>query len=200
MGTYLTVADLKSYVRSELSVDDGWYDAAISTAEGIINNNTGRQFVVASPTVSTARSYMASDGELLMIHDAAAIVSVVDNGVTLTSGTDYQAEPLNGLSYAGETVPYSVLRRLGYYGNRWYSWYAVPNAATVVVTARWGWSAIPAQIVEACKIIAKDVFLQRDVAHGLIGVSDVGGIGTRENRVVVDAIAAYQHPQGIVVG
>ena len=125
MGTYLTVADLKSYVRSELSVDDGWYDAAISTAEGIINNNTGRQFVVASPTVSTARSYMASDGELLMI---------------------------------------------------------------------------PAQIVEACKIIAKDVFLQRDVAHGLIGVSDVGGIGTRENRVVVDAIAAYQHPQGIVVG
>ena len=55
---YLTVDELKLYVRSEIAVDDAFYEAAINTAETIIDNTTGRRFEVASPTVSSARSYI----------------------------------------------------------------------------------------------------------------------------------------------
>ena len=197
---YLTVDELKLYVRSELAVDDAFYEAAINTAETIIDNTTGRRFDVASPTVSSARSYIPSGGCIQFIHDCVSIVSVVDNSATLISGTDYQAEPLNGLSDIGASVPYYALRRLGYYYRKWFNWYGIPGAPTIVVTARWGWPAIPPEIREACKIVAKDVFLQRDVAHGLIGVSDVGGIGARLNPQVRDTLYSYAHPSSIVVG
>ncbi len=196
---YVTVQTLKDYCRNEIPVaDDTFYEAAINTAEMIVDNACSRKFIVAELVTSTARSYMPSDGNLLLIDDAAAIVSVVDNGVTLTSGTDYQAEPLNALSDAGEATPYYVLRRLGYYYQHWYNQFSVPGAATIVVTARWGWTAIPSMIVESCKIIAKDVLLQRDTTgFGLVTVTEAGGVGTRENWIVRKAIQAYGHPNSV---
>ena len=197
----LTVAELKTYVRSELLTEDSIYQAAIDTAKAIVNNATGRNFVVADPAVSTARSYRASNGVIQLIHDAAAIVSVTDNGTTITSGTDYQAEPLNGLSDTGESVPYYALRRLSYYGLRWYNWYGLPGAASVVVTARWGWPAIPPLVKESWKIVAKDVFNQRNTSgFGLVAITEAGGVGTRENRIVQEMVTAYAHPGSIVVG
>lgn len=196
---YLTETELKSYVRTEItSADDTAYTAAINTAETLIDNACGRRFEVAAG--STARSYRPSNGSIQFIHDCTAITSVVDNGTTLISNTDYVAEPLNALSDIGATVPYYALRRLGYYYRRWYNWNGIPGSATIVVTANWGWAAIPPQIKETCKIVAKDVFLQRNVSHGLIGVSEAGGVGTRENRLVRETIEAYTHPASIGVG
>jgi hypothetical protein len=198
---YLTVGELKSYVRSELTSDDSAYEAAIQTAELIIDNATARRFIIADPSVSTARVFVPSGGEYLFIDDAVAIVSVTDNGAALVSGTDYQAEPLNALSDSGESVPYHTLRRLGYYYSRWYNWYGIPNSATISVTARWGWPSIPALVKESCKIVAKDVFLNRDTAgFGLVTITDAGGIGTRENRIVQQMVTAYAHPRAIVIG
>lgn len=201
---YLSVVELKDYVRSELVVDDALYEAAINTAEMSIDNALGRKMVVVDPAVSTARSFRPSEStslyvptgsDVLYIHDAAVIISVVDNGATLVSGTDYQGEPLNGLSAAGEAWPYYRLRRLGA------CWYQLPSAAAAVtVTARWGWAAIPPQVKESCKIIAKDVFQQRDVRFGLVAVNEAGGIGTRENRVVRDMVQKYGHPNSIGIG
>jgi hypothetical protein len=165
----------------------------------MLDNACGRKFVVA--TTSTARSYMPSGGNLLFIHDCVAITSVVENTTTLTTAIDYQPEPLNGLSMAGESQPYYVLRRLSYYGRKWWNWYGIPGQATITVTAQWGWAAIPPQIKESCKIIAKDVFLQRNTTgFGLVAITDAGGIGTRENRIVNEAIVDYQRADAIVVG
>lgn len=198
---YLTEIELKTYVRSELTTEDSVYTAAINTAEGIFDNACGRRFDVADPAVSTARTYIPSGGHVQLIHDAVAIVSVVDNGALLVAGTDYQAQPLNALSQAGETVPYFALRRLGYYYRRWYNWYGIPNSASITVTARWGWQAIPSLVKESCKIIAKDVFNQRNTSgFGLVAITEAGGIGTRENRIVQEAVTAYQHPWSVVVG
>jgi hypothetical protein len=193
---YVSVETLKEYCRNEIPTDDdSFYEAAIQTAEMILDNATARKFIIADPAISTARTYIPSGGNLLLIDDAVAIVSVVDNGATLNTGTDYQAEPLNALSDAGETVPYYVLRRLGYYYNRWYNWYGVPGAATITVTARWGWPAIPSLIQESCKIIAKDVFLQRSTTgFGLVAITEAGGVGTRENWIVRKAVESYGHP------
>jgi hypothetical protein len=201
---YVTVAVLKDYCRNEIpTADDAVYDAAIQAAEMILDNACARKFIVADAVVSSARSYIPSGGNLLLIDDAVQIVSITDNGATLTAGTDYQAEPLNNLSDAGETVPYYILRRIGYQYNHWYNWYGIAGSATISVTARWGWAAIPAMIVESCKIIAKDVMMNRNsaanggVSFGLVAVSEAGGVGTRDNWVVRKAVDAYRHPNSV---
>lgn len=186
---YLTTAVFKTYLRSELTLEDTAYEAAINAAELWLDNKCQRRFEVASAT--TARVFTPLSTSVLPIHDCTAVTSVVDNGTTMVAGTDYQLEPLNGLTNAGDATPYYKLRRLNGY---WFSW---NNKATTTVTATWGWAAIPLSIVEACKIVAKDFFEQRDVSHGVIGVSDAGGIGTRENRLVQDAIRQYSHPNTI---
>ena len=186
---YLTTAVFKTYLRSELTLEDTAYDAAINAAELWLDNKCQRRFEVASST--TARVFSPLSGQVLIIHDCTAITTVVDNGTTLVTGTDYQPEPLNAITAAGDPSPYYRLRRLNGY---WYSW---NSKATVTVTATWGWAAIPLSIVEACKIVAKDFFEQRDVTHGILGFSEAGGIGTRENRLVQDAVNQYRHPNTI---
>lgn len=193
---YLTVAELKAYVTSETTSDATIYEEAINTAEEIIDNACGRKFIVAAG--SSARAYMPSCGAVLFIDDCTAITSVVANGATLTSGTDYQAEPLNNLSYGGETVPFFALRRLGYYYRKWDNYYGVPNSATITVTATWGWAAIPAEVKESCKIIAGDVIRQRETTgFGLVAITEAGGVGTKENWVVQKMVRDYTHPRAI---
>lgn len=201
---YLTAATLKSYLRSELTLEDTAYEASINAAELWIDNKLGRRMEVASASsarVFTPRGQGAQSNRgplpqrnstTLFINDCTTITSVTENGTVLVSGVDYQAEPLNGLSDSGEPRPFHILERLnaGYISG----WYTYGKVATVSVNAAWGWAAIPASIVEMCKIVAKDFFEQRDVSHGVIGVSDVGGVGTRENRLVRDAIQQYRHP------
>jgi|GEM_PF-1917683 len=191
---YLTVSTLKTYMRSELQADDAPYEAAINAAELWIDNKTGRRFEVAG--ASTARVFSVRRASpVLYINDCTTITSVVENGTTLVANTDYTAEPLNNLSSAGEPWPYFRLVRPYSY---WYpTTYSASTNARVTVTAAWGWAAIPLSIVEACKIVAKDFFEQRDVAHGLIGVSDNGGVSGRTNNLVKDIVGQYAHPNTI---
>ena len=191
---YLPVATLKDYVRSELQVDDAFYEAAINAAETILDNACQRRFAVYAGGGATARSFPPSGGCNLVINDATTVTTVVDNGTTLTVNVDYRPEPLNNLSTTGEAWPFYRLHRLNYL-----SWYESTPGGLVVVTGTWGWLAIPPQIVEACKIIAKDVFQQRDIRHGLVMVTEAGGVGTRENRIVRDAVHDYAHPNTIGV-
>jgi hypothetical protein len=191
---YLTVADLKAYCRTEIpTVDDSFYDAAIQAAEAWLDQRCGRQFIVA--TTATARSYDAPYcSSQLVIHDCTAVTSIVDFGSTL-SANQYKLYPLSQVSLTGETVPYTSVMRLGAgYEIDWLMW---GQPAQIVVTASWGWVAIPAMIKEACKIKAKEYLMQRDVNFGLVAVSDVGGVGSRENPVVREAVRAYSHPLSI---
>lgn len=186
---YLTVAEEKTYLRSEITVDDTLIEQAINSAETIIDNACQRRFEVASS--STARVFIPSGSTVQIINDCTVIASVVDNGTTLVNNVDYQREPLNGLSATGETWPYYRLRRL----NGW--WYSSTNTATITVTATWGWAAIPPQVKESCKIITKDLLEMRDIKFGLVAITEAGGVGTRENRIVRDMIATYAHPFSI---
>lgn len=184
---YLTVGAFKTYLRSELTLDDAYYEAAINAAEDWIDGRLGRKMIVA--TTSTPRTFRAyGNSRTLVINDCTAVASVTENGSTLPSGTAYELEPLNGLSNAGEVWPYYKLVK------PYNVWFSTTNLASVVVTATWGWATIPTMVYQACQIVAKDYFEQRDVTHGIVGLSDVGGVGSRENRLVRDMITKYRHP------
>jgi hypothetical protein len=111
----------------------------------------------------------------------------------LTAG-QYQLEPLNALTLAGESVPYTSIRRITG------SWNIDPaGEALVSVTASWGWTAIPDRITQAALIIAKEIITNRDeVKLGLVGFSDVGGVTARTNPIVRDTLNHYRRYAGLV--
>lgn len=190
----VTLAAFKAYVRDEAAgLNDTVLQGYIDAASQALNNACQRKWVVASGG-ATPRSFQPHGLScLLPIHDCTTITSVVDNGVTLTTGVDYQPEPLNHLSAAGETVPFHKLMKPSSH------WYSSNGLASVVVTATWGWAAIPFQITQACLVLGKELCNNQDVRFGIVAVNEAAAFGIRQNKVVRDAVEAYPHPNSIGV-
>lgn len=175
-------ATLKVYLRNELaSVDDPFVIVARDTAELLVSTATGRTLTVASG--SSTKTFRPRRGtRRLTIPDAASITSVVEDGVTLVAGEDYVAEPLNGETLTGEDRPTEWLTRIDA------DWYTYDMRSTVAVTASWGWTTIPADIVEAVYLLAKDVVQHRDTQFGGVGgFTDTSAIKIR-NAPLLDEI------------
>ena len=182
MSSYVLIDEFSEYIRDQVAAsDDTVIQAALNSAEEMIEEFCARSFVVAS--ASSARSYSpdAQWSDILRIHDCTSIVSVVENGTTLTAGT-YQAEPLNQLSWSGQARPINQLRR---YGSTWYHNY---GQSTVVVTATWGWSFTPSAVKDSTKIIAKDILQQRNNNSGVAGFGEYGSIRVRMNPIAIDLL------------
>ena len=184
---YLNVDKLKRFIRSQSTDDEGLYAEACLAAEQFLDNECQRSFTLAG-TSATSRSYRPDSygAPTLFIHDCTQITAVVENGTTLTANVDYVAEPLNGLSPAGETRPYDRLTR---YATQWYSNFNLP---TVTVTAKWGWAEYPPGIEFAGLVCAKAYLEARDIRAGLAQFGDVGVAGEREAKAVRDFIREYR--------
>lgn len=185
--------DIKSFVRTALSgVEDDINTNSLNAAIELINTDCNRQFVVAG--TASARVYVPGPTSILRIHDCATITSVVENGATLTAGVHYQAEPLNNLDGSGDYRPFDQLRRAS--GLCWYE--SSTGFATVTVTAAWGWTTIPARVVEAVKILTKDIIDHRDVKFGLAGVTDFGGVRTRQAAIISDLQRRLRREEALI--
>lgn len=187
---YVSVSTFKDYARVETATaDDTEIEAAINAAEQQLDIACQRRFVVASG--ATARLYAPQTLTLLRIHDTTTVTAVVNNGVTVAAA-NYQLEPVNGLTWAGETVPYTQVRLLG--TGEW-DFGDFDGKASISVTGTWGWAAIPAPIVEACKVLAKDILGNRDVRFGLVAVTEAAGISARTNPIVRTAVEQYKRQE-----
>jgi len=183
-GRYLTEEALQAYAHSTAVSDVAEYTAAILTAEQQLDIACQRRFEVAGN--AAARTYRPHRGSnVLWLDDFVTLTSLVENGVTLVSGTDFVLEPLNNLTAAGETRPYD--RAIRYSGN----WYTDGPKTTVTVTATFGWAAIPPGAVTACKVLAKAILEGRDIRFGLAGFSEGGGVSEREAKSVRDFVRDY---------
>jgi len=181
----LDIDVFKAWKRVETSISDASVQAAIDTAEEAIDQHCGRTFVVAG--AAAARVFRAPNDRcsVIDIYDCTTVTAVTDNGSTI-SASNYQLEPLNGLSTWGETVPYTAIRLLG--GGVWSYEY---DKATISITATWGWSAMPARYTEAVKILTADILDNRDIRNGVIGFTDYAGIRVRENPVVSSLLSKF---------
>lgn len=194
---YLTVVSYKSWATDETTSDDTLIEEAINAAEEWIDEHAGRSLVlVDGSTVASARVFRPKPcSDTLLITDCAEITSVVENGVTLVDGTDYIAEPLNGVHVATNSYrPYDALVRLDR------AWYTNGKRATVTVTGKWGWTSIPQVVVTAARILAADWLANRHVRLGVVG-STVDGfsIGVRQNPNVMKAISVIAGRQSVQV-
>lgn len=190
---YVALSTFKAYLENQRSGtgNDDRLQAALDAAHQAIDNACARRFAIASG--SSARVYRpgSTGSRELWIHDCTAISSVVEDGSAL-GATEYQAEPLNGLTWAGESVPYTCLRRTA-----GLAWWWDHDEPTVTVTATWGWAAIPTPVVEACKILAKDIALTREVQFDVANFGEFGALRVRQNPQVNALLLPYRRAEAV---
>ena len=162
---YLTAAQLKAYLRIDLAdvVDDaelaGWVTAASRAVDDATHRQFGQLSVAAGRTYRRAPYYQPRTGLYeLEVDDVQDITAMTIGGLPYaTSGAT--ALPDNA---PADGYPYT---RLGF---------TECPTAPVVVVARWGWTAVPAQVVQACKLQCNRWAARRDSPLGVAGSPDQG--------------------------
>ena len=141
---YVELTELTDYLRNTIVADEVEIQASLLAAENGVNSYCQRTFTV--PTTATTRTFAPANSHSVTVPDIANTTNlvIVDDGSTVAAA-DYQLEIAPGLTgpigIDGRTYPYTRIRRLS-------GWWHVDAEATLSITARWGWPAVPAEVVE----------------------------------------------------
>lgn len=154
---YLTAAEAAEFVRAP-GVDEGDLATWCTAASRAIDKKTNRQF--GKVDALTARTYrrpasydVVSGLWLLEVDDVQDVTGLTVGGVALASS----GATLLPDDAADEGKPYERLGFTDYPGRQ------------VVVSAIWGWSAVPAGVVGACKLQVSRWASRRDSPYGVAG-------------------------------
>lgn len=172
--TYATLNELKGYLSIGTAdvIDDAQLTDALSSACDLIDGYCGRSFATAG-TATSDRVYAPSSSCYVPIDDAAEVTAVATSSAldgdydTAWDAADWQTEPLNGV-IAGRSWPVTTIRAIG--SQR----FAVGSVASVQVTARFGWSAVPASVKQACLIQSARLFKRSGSPIGIAGGPETG--------------------------
>jgi len=127
--------------------DDGTYSMLLDAASRQVEAYCGRQF--NRTLVATQRRFRALDPERLPVDDFHTLTDLaVEIDGTAWDAANYDARPWNGVVNGEPGWPFFDLLAV----NR--SW-PIARRATIYVTAQWGWSSVPAGIVEATLDVAQ---------------------------------------------
>lgn len=185
MSVYVTLPTFKDYCRNQLpTADDVHLQSALDAAEESINEMCQRTFIVAG--AATARSFGIPINESLSIADATTVTSVTVGGTALDP-TTYRLEPIGAVGQSDNTglvTPYTGITNLAYY-------WPPTVLGVVVVTATWGWLATPPKVIEATKILARNIAEKREdrLLSNLNAEDDVAQMLARLRRREVWGIA-----------
>ena len=194
MSDYVTSAALKKTLQltGETYADDD-VAAAISAASRAIDQACGRRFWLDA--IDATRYYERASAVLVVIDDLATVTSIktdpTGEGVfseIWTENTDFVFGPQNA---AADGVPYQTIYSL-YAGS-----YVVPDGYTtsgkyflpsgprrIQVIGKFGWPAVPAQVVTATSILAAR-YLKR-LREAPLGIAGFGMDGTAVRVPKVD--------------
>lgn len=172
---YATRDDLKDQLGLETgdATRDADLDRALKAASRGIDRTTGRRFWLDATAV--ARTYRLdgrvlceSDGDVLLVDDIGTTTGlVVETGTTggggYTAITGYETTPDNALA-DGYAIT-GLLKPHGVWGT---------SSTRIRVTAKFGWPAVPDDIVQACLIQASRLFKRKDSPEGVMGSAEWG--------------------------
>lgn len=170
---YATLAEVKAALRLTDSVDDTLLEKAIESASRRIDGYCGRWFYKTS---STAVNIYPINEYLVAFPDDVSSTSLtikIDTNAdgtyatTLTQGVDYILEPTDA---ALRGYPYTHARMVG---GQTFPLEVTPSFPTVQVTALWGWDAVPADVNQACVLLAMRQFARLNAALGVVGFADM---------------------------
>lgn len=164
---YTTVEALKAHMGNQSVAFEVRADVelAIETASRDLDSWCGRRFY--ADTTATARTYYATDYRCLLIDDAWTVTALTIDGTAVTLG-DYDQWPLNGVVDGIEGWP-TVRLELPRSGDQ-----PTGFANRCVVTAKWGWAAVPKPVESACLLMAAENLKAGEVPFGIGGLGPEG--------------------------
>lgn len=173
---YITLAQLKDYMRVTDSDDDAELSTAISGASRAIDLATGRQFgqVAAAEDRFYETVWDIATGRWLVAIDDLADLT----GFTLA------IDPAGDDSFSDAITEYVFYPRNAVVKGKVYTSVAISRTSDVqplcraqVVKghAKWGWSAVPTVIEEACELQSSRLAMRRDSPFGVAGSPSNGG-------------------------
>jgi hypothetical protein len=188
---YCTLAQLKAALRITDTLDNDMLEVAIESGSRQIDGYCERVFYSTSAT----RIYAPQNIYMVETDDIVSVTSVKTstNGLTFDTtlaATDYQLEPLNGIS-GGLSTPFTQIRAVGDYLWPAYSPQTIFHLeASVQVVGVFGWSAVPTAIKQATIILAMRLFKRLDSPLGIAGFGDMGQMRVGRFDPDVDALLA----------
>lgn len=190
---YATLAELKSYLKIEDSMEDTLLEHIVEAASRSIDRIANRRFYLDSS--ASARTYRPSDLLRVFVDDfgstSGLIVKTDPNSAgvyqtTLVVNTDFITEPVNA---AAKGRPWNYITIVS--GES----FSLPTnyRPQVEVTARWGWPSVPDDINQATLILSADLYKRKDSIGGVLGLSELGAIRMSPlGRDITAMVRAYK--------
>jgi hypothetical protein len=195
MANLLSEADFTDYLGID-EPDPGLLRAAIAGATSAITKHTLRTYDPVGTSTASARVYEVIDPQTLAVDDFADDDGLVvrtdddDDGVFETTwvATGLEPLPLGARMDDGTVGAYTQLRAVG---TRRFP-VLTTRFGVVEVTARWGWPAVPDDVTEAARLIAKDLYNGRHTQGGLLVDQGTGAVlAIRRNSLAAMLLAPY---------
>lgn len=164
---YTDVDTLKAHMGNQAVAfnDRADVELAIETASRDLDSWSHRRYW--ADDTDTARTFYADCSHELVIDDAFEITALTIDGVAATLA-DYDLWPLNGVVDGLEGWP-TVRLALPRSGAR-----PTAFANRCVVTAKWGWAAVPKPVESACLLLAAENLKAGEVPFGIGGLGPDG--------------------------
>jgi hypothetical protein len=190
---YITLANLKTYLKIDDSVDDVILEGIIESASRSIDRIANRRFY--ADAAATARTYRPIGNLRVQIDDVSSTTGLIvktDPGstgtysTTFTLNTDYIVEPTNAIALGRPITTITIVGPTAFSlpVNYW---------PQVQVTAKWGWPAVPDDIEQATYILSADLYKRRDSVGGVLGISELGAIRMSPlGRDIAAIVRAYR--------
>ena len=167
--SYATADDLAAFLRINDDTEHPYLEGLLSSATEAVTAFCGQPFTAAAST-ATARTFEAKYCDVLPVYPISSTTDLVvktdtsENGTfeTTWASTDYQLEPLNQISGSITDHPYTRIRAIGGYV------FPVSKRALVEVTARWGWTTVPASVRDATLMHAARLHERRNAPAGIV--------------------------------
>ena len=193
---YCTDQDIRDQIGdSGAKLDTDQIDRAINAASRAIDRYCGRRFW--ADTELQVRTYRPDDRCSLYVDDISTSMGLVLKTDTSLDGTfattwdtaDFQLEPLGADQRTTAFSWYQVVA----VGSKFFP--CDSRRATVQLTAKFGWSEIPDEVVEACILKATGLFRRKDAPFGVAGVNDFGPVRiARKDHDVMELLAPFILP------
>lgn len=189
MTLYASTAEIKAALRITDTTDDTLLSMAGSAASELIDNYVGRTFGTASAT----RYFAPTENLTVQVDDLAGTAITLETSTNADgvwdvtwAATDYQLEPLNGIS-EGVPWPYTRIRAIQNY------WFPIADGgATVKLSGVFGWPSIPTSVKQAAIIQSSRIYKRLDSPLGVAGFGDIGVM--RVTRSVDPDVAVLLDP------
>lgn len=184
----MAYATIDDYKRSRTVASDGKGDAgildALEVAAADIDEWCQRSFTVATGT-ETARVFRYTVTGRVLVDDFANTTQLVvtDNGSTCTIDEDFYVEEprMSGHPYY----------RLVFSPDRWRE--SIAWRPLLSVSADWGWSAVPDQVVRANVLLAADILQAGIASFGAVTFQDAGTlVRIRQNLIVEGLLRTFR--------